>query len=108
MLGQYAASKAANTDSRVFVYEVSGLSQNEVTAVSQSPIRSSHSQFMQVPFHRMNEEMRRITMLGGEIVSIRSLSESASELASESASESAAAPSEAAPKTADSNQSVQS
>ncbi len=82
MLGQYAASKAANTDSRVFVYEVAGLSQNEVTALSQSPIRSSYSHSMQVPFHRMNEEMRRITLLGGEIVSIRPLS--ASETASQS------------------------
>lgn len=75
MLGQYAATRAANTDNRVFVYEVTGLSQNEATALSQSPIRSSHSQFMQVPFNRMNEEMRRVTMLGGEIVSIRPLSE---------------------------------
>lgn len=73
MLGQYAASGAASTDSRIFVYEVAGLSENEVTAQVQAPIRSSHTQLMQVPFHRMNEEMRRITMLGGEIVNIRPL-----------------------------------
>lgn len=71
MLGQYAASGSASTDSRIFVYEVTGLSENEVTAQIQAPIRSSHTQLMQVPFHRMNEEMRRITMLGGEIVNIR-------------------------------------
>lgn len=92
MLGQYAASKAANTDSRVFVYEVAGLSQNELTALSQSPIRSSHSHSMQVPFHRMNEEMRRITLLGGEIVSIRPLS--ATEAASQSGKTDATASSE--------------
>ncbi len=95
MLGQYAASKAANTDSRVFVYEVAGLSQNEVTDLSRSPIRSSQSQFMQVPFHRMNEEMRRVTKLGGEIVSIRPLSESAAASPSDKAAPKAAVSSEA-------------
>ena len=73
MLGQYATSSASNMDSRIFVYEVIGLRQNEVTAGCQSPIRSSHSQFWQVPFHRMNEEMRRITMLGGKVVSVSPL-----------------------------------
>ncbi len=71
MLGQYATSGSASTDSRIFVYEVTGLSENEMTGQVQAPIRSSHTQLMQVPFHRMNEEMRRITMLGGEIVNIR-------------------------------------
>ena len=73
MLGQYATSKASSTDSRVFVYEVKGLSQNEVTASHESPIRNSDSQFIQVPFHRMNEVMQWITRLGGEIVNIRPL-----------------------------------
>ncbi|MGB3295575.1 MAG: phycobilisome linker polypeptide [Phormidesmis sp.] len=73
MLGQYAASGASSTDSRIFVYEVAGLSENEVTAQIQAPIRSSHTQLRQVPFSRMNEEMRRITMLGGEIINIRPL-----------------------------------
>ena len=75
MLGQYAAGGSASTDSRIFVYEVAGLSENDATVNVQAPIRSSHKQFRQVPFSRMNEEMRRITMMGGEIVSIRPLSE---------------------------------
>ncbi|MEM6447953.1 MAG: phycobilisome linker polypeptide [Cyanobacteria bacterium P01_D01_bin.123] len=73
MLGQYATSQASSVDSRIFVYEVTGLAQNEVTANNQFPIRSSDSQFIQVPFHRMNEFMRRVTIMGGEIVSIRPL-----------------------------------
>ncbi|MEO0455313.1 MAG: phycobilisome linker polypeptide [Cyanobacteria bacterium P01_A01_bin.114] len=74
MLGQCATSRASSVDSRIFVYEVTGLSQNEVTAGHQSPIRSSDSQFIQVPFHRMNQEMRRITMLGGKVTNIQPLS----------------------------------
>lgn len=76
MLGQQTTSGTSTIDSRIFVYEVTGLSQNEVTAQSRSPIRSSNSQFVQVPFHRMNEEMQRIVRLGGEIVNIRPLNAS--------------------------------
>lgn len=73
MLGQRATSKTSSLDSRIFVYEVSGLQQNDVTASHQSPIRNSDSQYMQVPFHRMNDAMRRITLLGGKIVNIHLL-----------------------------------
>ena len=73
MLGQYATSQASSIDSRIFVYEVTGLAQNEVTDSQQFAIRSSDRQQMQVPVHRMNEVMRRITKLGGEIVNIRPL-----------------------------------
>ena len=73
MLGQHAASATSSTDNRIFVYEVAGLSQNERTDLQASPIRSSQNQFFQVPFNRMNEEMRRITQLGGEIVNISAL-----------------------------------
>lgn len=73
MLGQYATSKASSLDRRIFVYEVIGLRESEITAGHQAPIRQSHGQFLQVPFHRMNEEMRRITLLGGRVVNIRPL-----------------------------------
>lgn len=76
MLGNYATSASSSSDSRMFVYELTGLSENEVTANHQSPIRKSYTQFVQVPFHRMNEEMRRISMLGGTIVNIRPLDSS--------------------------------
>ncbi|MGF1524044.1 MAG: phycobilisome linker polypeptide [Leptolyngbyaceae cyanobacterium] len=79
MLGQYATSQASSVDSRIFVYEVAGLAQNEVTAGHQSPIRSSDNQFIQVPFHRMNEVMRWVTRMGGEIVSIQPLNREASQ-----------------------------
>ncbi|MGB3787528.1 MAG: phycobilisome linker polypeptide [Phormidesmis sp.] len=75
MLGQ----SASGVDNRIFVYEVTGLSQNEMTARRRSPIRSSQNQVFQVPFSRMNEEMRRITMLGGEIVNIKPLEASNAE-----------------------------
>ena len=73
MLGQRSTSKFSTSDSRIFVYELTGLSENEVTVNHQSPIRHSHSQVLQVPFHRMSEEMQRINLLGGKIVDIRPL-----------------------------------
>lgn len=77
MLGQFATSAASSVDNRIFVYEVTGLHQNDRTDRQQSPIRSSENQFFQVPFHRMNEEMQRITMLGGSIVNISPLTHNA-------------------------------
>ena len=74
MLGQYSTSTLSTSDSRMFVYELEGLSENEVTFTHESPIRQSHTQLVQVPFHRMNEEMQRINLLGGKIMSIRPLS----------------------------------
>lgn len=64
----------ANTvsDSRVFLYEVEGWRQSEETEKMNYPIRSSGSVFIRVPSHRMNQEMQRITRLGGKIVSINS------------------------------------
>ncbi len=69
------AAGAANTESgnRLFVYEVVGLSQNQITDSLNYPIRRSGSVFITVPYNRMNEEMRRITRMGGQIVSIRPL-----------------------------------
>jgi uncharacterized lipoprotein YajG len=55
---------------RYFRYEVVGLRQNDETSKSDHPIRSSSSVFITVPYSRMNEEMQRITRLGGQIVSI--------------------------------------
>ena len=74
MLGQQSTSTFAISDSRIFVYELTGLSENEVTFNHQSPIRHSHNQFIQVPFHRMNEELQRINLLGGKIVDILTIS----------------------------------
>ncbi len=76
MLGQYSNSTLSTSDNRMFVYELVGLNENEVTFTHQSPIRHSHTQFIQVPFHRMNEEMQRINLLGGKIVNIRPLNSS--------------------------------
>lgn len=75
MYNPSAAGRAANTNygSRLFVYEVQGLRQNQETDKSDYPIRRSGSVFITVPYNRMNEEMRRITRLGGKIVSIRPL-----------------------------------
>jgi len=57
--------------SRLFVYEVKGLRQNAETDKIDPPIRQSGSVFITVPYNRMNQEMQRITRMGGEIVSIR-------------------------------------
>ncbi|HEY9827154.1 MAG TPA: phycobilisome linker polypeptide [Stenomitos sp.] len=72
MLGQSALVRgsAAAAEQRTFVYEVTGLHQNTETENQQHQVRSSSSIFIQVPYRRMNEEMRRISRLGGKIVAI--------------------------------------
>lgn len=57
--------------SRLFLYEVQGLRQNAETDQMNNPIRKSGSVFITVPYPRMNQEMQRISRLGGKIVSIR-------------------------------------
>lgn len=61
------------TSNRSFRYEVVGLRQSEETEKVAYPIRSSASVFYTVPENRMNQEMQRITRLGGKIVSIQAL-----------------------------------
>lgn len=72
-----AADGEANTESgsRIFVYEVVGLRQNEETDKTNYAIRQSGSVFIRVPYNRMNQEMRRITRLGGKIVNIHPTAE---------------------------------
>jgi phycocyanin-associated, rod len=77
MLGQSAFSASATVGNRIFVYEVTGLQQNEVTAQCDYQIRTSGSTFMQVPLNRMNQAMQRIVNSGGKIVSIRPLGQEA-------------------------------
>jgi len=75
----YSSDSGANRIStsaagdRLFVYEVAGLSQKKETDNLSYPIRRSGSVFYTVPYRRMNQEMRRITRLGGRILSIKPL-----------------------------------
>lgn len=71
----YAATSFGTSGSgnRLFVYEVVGLSQSTATDGLDFPIRRSGSVFITVPLKRMNQEMRRITQMGGQIVSIKPL-----------------------------------
>jgi phycocyanin-associated rod protein len=75
MLGQSAVTGGSRSmgDNRIFVYEVTGLKQNDQTEKTSYPVRNSSSVFVQVPYSRMNDEMCRIARLGGKIVDIRSL-----------------------------------
>ena len=85
MLGQSAIVGAAATssNSRVFVYEVTGLRQNTDNDNNNYPFRSSSSVFIKVPYNRMNEEMQRILRMGGTIASIKPVSADAQPSASE-------------------------
>ena len=76
MYNSSTGNGTANTESgsRVFVYEVVGLRQNEQTDQMNYPIRRSGSVFITVPYSRMNQEMRRIARMGGKIVNIQQLS----------------------------------
>lgn len=71
MYNSSAAFSSSNTEykNRLFVYEVEGLSRNGID--TKTPIRSSGSVFITVPYSRMNQEMRRINSLGGKVVSIK-------------------------------------
>lgn len=71
-ISSVAATSGAN--SRLFVYEVTGLSQNDEIGQNNYPLRRSGSVFITVPYSRMNMEMRRIARMGGKIVSIKPLS----------------------------------
>jgi hypothetical protein len=61
------------TDSRLFLYEVEGLRRNTEAGSLNVPVRRSGRMSLVVPYSRMGQEMRRITRLGGKIVSIRPL-----------------------------------
>ncbi|MGB8702551.1 MAG: phycobilisome linker polypeptide [Thermosynechococcaceae cyanobacterium] len=65
------SAHARNSTHRFFVYEVTGLRQSDQTEQQGYPVRNSSSVFIQVPYNRMNDEMRRITRLGGKIVGIQ-------------------------------------
>jgi ferredoxin--NADP+ reductase len=69
-----AGSNSTEYNNRIYVYEVVGLSQNGNSSSLNYPIRQSGSVFITVPYNRMNQEMRRITRLGGQIVGIQALS----------------------------------
>lgn len=71
MLGQNLLTRASSSsaESRVFVYEVEGLRPNGQTDTNYA-VRNSGTVMIQVPYNRMNEEMRRISRLGGRIVNI--------------------------------------
>jgi phycocyanin-associated, rod len=77
MLGQSAFSRgsSATADNRIFVYEVTGLQQNDITVQSDSQIRTSANTFVQVPYNRMNDKMHQILRMGGKIVNIYPLGE---------------------------------
>ena len=73
MLDQPSLMRASisSSDNRLFIYEVEGLRQNEQTESQSYPVRNSSTVMIQVPYSRMNNEMRRISRLGGKIVGIR-------------------------------------
>ncbi|BFM38699.1 ferredoxin--NADP reductase [Synechocystis sp. LKSZ1] len=89
----FVAKSSCQTDSgnRLFVYEVKGLSQSTMTDGMDYPIRRSGSIFITVPLKRMNQEMQRITRLGGQIVSIKPLNAETSLAIAEKAGQAVAA-----------------
>ena len=85
----YSATGGSNStryNNRMFVYEVVGLSQNGKSNLNYS-IRNSGSQFITVPYNRMNQEMQRINRLGGQIVSIKPLNNGSTAEVSNSATQ---------------------
>ena len=75
MLGKSVISgrSSSASNNRIFVYEVTGLKQNQANDSNSYSFRNSSSTFVSVPYSRMNEEMQRIGKMGGTIVNIQSL-----------------------------------
>ncbi len=65
----------STTDTRYFLYEVSGLNNYKQPANDNYTRRPIDNVFIQVPYNRMNEKMRSILRMGGTIVSIRPLTD---------------------------------
>ena len=85
MYNSSTAFSSSNTQykSRLFIYEVEGLSKNSVD--TKVPLRGSGTVFITVPYSRMNQEMRRINSLGGKVISIKPAGNNAPEQASQPA-----------------------
>jgi phycocyanin-associated, rod len=75
MFGQTVSGRGdySSSNARCFRFEVSGLRQSDETDKLNCGIRYSGNQFITVPFKRMNEEMQRISRIGGKIVNIKPL-----------------------------------
>jgi phycocyanin-associated, rod len=75
MLGKsvFSGRSSSASGNRIFVYEVTGLKQNQENDNNSYAFRSSSNTFVSVPYNRMNEEMQRINKMGGKIVNIRPL-----------------------------------
>ena len=102
MYNSSAAFSSNNTQykSRLFIYEVEGLSQNGNSSNAKVPIRSSGTTFITVPYSRMNQEMRRINSLGGKVINIKPASNDTPAQASQAASSNKQPMTEAKPKKA--------
>ncbi len=70
------SAKASPSSNRVFIYEVTGLKQSDENDNNRYPFRTSSNVFIKVPYSRMNEQMRRIGLMGGTIVNISSFDSS--------------------------------
>lgn len=77
MLGKFVSlgQPGSNPDNRMFIFEIEGLRQNSEMDSNSYPMRQSSKVIAQVPYSRMNAEMRRYNRLGGKIVNIIPLSE---------------------------------
>ena len=80
------SSVNSSANSRLYVYEVEGLGQGGQASDMSAPLRRSGTTTITVPYGRMQQETKRILQLGGNIVSIRPVSQATGEAASVSAS----------------------
>ena len=83
---------AGGSENRTFVFEVAGFTGCNTFAHLEYPIRESGNVYIKVPFRRMNQEIRRITSMGGQIVSIQPLNSMTSTSTPAIASSSAPSP----------------
>ena len=77
MLGKSSIASDQTMDSRIFIYEVEGLSPKIRTSQSVMSIRNSSVLLFPVPYSQMSAFTRRMHYLGGKIVAIHSSWETA-------------------------------
>ncbi|MEO1392474.1 MAG: ferredoxin-NADP reductase [Cyanobacteria bacterium J06634_5] len=90
---------ASSSASRLYVYEVEGLGQSGQASEMSAPLRRSGAIAITVPYARMQQEAKRIMKLGGKIVSIRPVGESAAAGTPATSSSSQTASTKSTPKS---------
>ncbi|NJN23171.1 MAG: phycobilisome linker polypeptide [Acaryochloridaceae cyanobacterium RL_2_7] len=69
----FSRSSSSTYSNRMYVFEVSGSVETSRMGNYGYSVRNSATSFYQVPFSQMNQTLRKINQLGGQVLSIQPL-----------------------------------